>query len=98
MLKVAYPKADEAFRQRLLEYVETHLANCERNEKDPDTLRSRNYEVYNLLYWLVKIAPNCSLARQKFNEIQASYPDFQPREYPDLDWYISTEWVGPQSL
>ncbi|PNR89086.1 hypothetical protein CN13_04140 [Petrotoga sp. HKA.pet.4.5] len=97
LLKVAYPKADVAVRQRLLENVETYLANCERNEKDPANLRSQNYEVYNLLYWLEQIAPNCSLVHQKFSEIQARHPDFQPREYPNLDWYISTEWVGPQS-
>lgn len=97
LLKVAYPQAGETIRQRLLEYVETHLANCERNEKDPDTLKSRNYEVYNLLYWLKQNAPNCSLAHQKFKEFQDKHTDFQPREYPDLDWYISTEWVGPQS-
>lgn len=96
LLKVAYPKADETIRQSLLKNVETHLANCERNEKDPATLKSRNYEVYNLLYWLKQNAPNCSLAHQKFKEFQDKHTDFQPREYPDLDWYISMKW-GHQS-
>ena len=96
LLKAAYPQADEAVRQRLLNDVEIYLAGSDSGEEDPAAVRRRSYEVYNLLYWLVQIAPHCSLARQKFSEIQARHPEFQPREHPDLDWYGS-EWVGPQS-
>jgi hypothetical protein len=97
LLKAAYPQAGEAVRRRLLQNVEIYLANCDSNEEDPAAVRRRNYEVYNLLYWLVQIAPHCSLARQKFSDIQVRYPEFQAREHPDLAWYSSVEWVEPQS-
>jgi hypothetical protein len=93
LLKAAYPQADEAVRQWLLNDVEIYLAGSDSGEEDPAAVRMRSYEVYNLFYWLVQIAPHCSLARQKLSEIQDRHPEFQPREHPDLDWY-SAEWVG----
>lgn len=97
LLKEAYSQTDEAIRQRLLDNIENYLADNGSCSEDPDAVENRSYEVYNLLYWLVKVAPHCILTRQKFSEVQATHPEFQPREYPDLDWYGTVGWIGLQS-
>jgi hypothetical protein len=65
---------------------------------DPDAQRTVNYERYNLAVWLHTIAPASTIATDHFNELQGRYQDFTPREYPDLDhWITAGGFVGPQS-
>ncbi len=84
------PKASQAARARILE----------RTMEGPDSLegKTKEYAVYNLLYWLAKAAPDCSLTKGQFDDFRAMHQEFGPREHPNLDWWIGQSgWVGPVS-
>ncbi len=51
-----------------------------------------SYEVYNLLYWLKRSDPSCHHANSRFDAFQEKV-DFEPREYPDRDFWTGS-WVG----
>ncbi|WP_258360226.1 SIR2 family NAD-dependent protein deacylase [Moorella sulfitireducens] len=92
LLKTAYLLANGIVRQQLLDQAEQYL------EYDKDDERKiRPYEVYNLVVWLNQVAPDCTLAAGKLQELSEKYPDFKPREHPDLDRSISVDWHSPQS-
>ena len=83
VLQSAYPDASEPSRIAILERaVEGFQA-----DSDDDT---REYEIFNLLYWLTQVAPECSRASAGFAEIASKHPKFGPREHPDMD-----SWFGP---
>lgn len=50
----------------------------------------RPYDIYNLLYWITTVAPDCAQARTQLKKIAAKHPEFGPRERPDMD-----AWIGP---
>lgn len=54
----------------------------------------RPYEIYNLLYWVVTAAPDCGQARAYFDKFSARYPQFGPREHPDMDSWVGGVTVG----
>lgn len=85
LIKAAYPEAGERQRLYLLEAIEQYAQRSE--ESDYGT---RIYEVYNLLHWLTRVAPDCELAARKFSEIQDACPQFEPRARPDLDVWTET--------
>lgn len=58
--------------------------------------RSAEYEVFNLLTWTATFAPSSDSARAALDAVAAEYPDFAPRDHPDLDSYIESGWVGQQ--
>ena len=97
LLENAYPGASESLRSALLEKV------CEGRHGGADSLpeTTRQYEIYNLLYWLHKADPTCALAKQRFEPAQKMHPDFGPREHPDMDVVISGGvwgWKSPISV
>lgn len=83
VLQSAYPNASERFRITLLE----RAAEGFRVETDDDT---KEYEIFNLLYWLTQVAPDCSCTSARFAEFARKHPEFGPRDHPDMD-----SWVGP---
>lgn len=90
VLQRAYATASEPTRAALLE----------RATKGSDSLEgsTKEYEIFNLLFWLAKHAPDCVLTKKRFAEFAANHPDFGPREHPNLDWWIGgVRWVGPTS-
>ncbi len=90
VLQGAYATASEPTRAALLE----------RAIKGSDELegRTKEYEIFNLLFWLVNNAPDCALTKRQYVDFSANHPDFGPREHPDLDWWIGgVGWVGPKS-
>ena len=87
LLQRAYPQSSQLVRERLL----TRILQGQSSERDTDSENGSNqYEIYNLLVWLRKIAPECALANQSFEEMQASHPEFAPREHPERDFGFST--------
>lgn len=59
--------------------------------------KTREYEAYNLLYWLSKADPGSELTQARFNK-SGEGRDFIPRPHPDLDFYMGeAEWVGHRS-
>jgi hypothetical protein len=82
VLQKGYANASEDVRTKILE----------RALKGSDVLeeRTKEYEVYNLVLWLAQTAPDCLITKQRLDEFVTAHPDFQPREHPNLNW-----WVGP---
>jgi len=71
------------------------LAGSPTPEHGPEVERHAKYEIYNLLVWLVKAAPDWAEAAKQLQQLQETNPDFGPRENPDLNWSMTVGW-GPQ--
>jgi hypothetical protein len=82
VLQKGYANASEGVRTKILEQV---LKGSDALEE-----RSKEYEVYNLVYWLAQTAPDCLITKKRLDEFVRAHPDFRPREHPNLNW-----WVGP---
>lgn len=90
VIKGAYPGASVSTRTTFLGRA-THV-----DDKDVHP-----YEIYNLLYWVTKAAPDCDQARAHFEIFSGSHPEFGPREHPDMDSWIgsvTTGWPSPLSV
>ncbi len=92
VLEVAAEKASKAARDHLLAAVQ---AGPSLPEDIPDIDRHTQYAIYNLLVWLAQVAPGWSEAGTALAAVQATNPDFAPREHPDFDsWTTSGTWGG----
>lgn len=53
---------------------------------------------FDWLYWLLRAKPDCTLAGAAMAPIKAQYPDWQPKDHPDLThWSGTAEWGGYES-
>ena len=93
LLKGAYATAEEEVRQEVLDVV---VAGVKPEGLDSAEEPVREYEVYNLLYWLRQAAPECEFASAAFADICEQHPSFKPREHPDLRSWTKTTW-GPMN-
>ena len=85
-LKEVYPSAAEGARKS---FVDSALVGTSDKAYASLDVQSKAYMVYNLLVWLAAAAPNCSFLRAALNRIKNEYPDFQPREHPELKHWTS---------
>jgi Domain of unknown function (DUF4020) len=83
VLANAYVNAGEDARRLTLKRIRQGIP-----AKDNPGLkkRTREYERYNLLYWLSKTAPDDQSAQEAFRLEQERHSDFAPRDDPDLDF------------
>ncbi len=81
LLAEAYGKSSETHRAELLAQAEKAM-----NRSGEDHER---YEFFNLLSWLHKHAPECSLVAEKLQLIQERHPEWGVREHPDFN-----SWIG----
>ena len=51
------------------------------------------YRSYNLLAWLHSALPTDPRITAAFNAVQLANPDYQPREHPDLNMYMTSGFV-----
>jgi hypothetical protein len=89
LLAAIYPSASSQMRERLIDVIERgdpELAE----DADPDSRRTNEYEIYNVLVWLNQVAPECPLIKERLALAQERNPTFGPRPYADFD-----SWVGP---
>ena len=88
-----YPDASLQYRESLIKAVWDYRL---RKDEDPEWERKATAEHhFDWFDWLHKSYPNCPLAKQALDEVLADYPQFRPREHPDLKhWFES----GPVSL
>lgn len=93
LLEAAYPEAQEGTRMKALERVDVGLTGDVAEGLEEET---RVYVKYNVLVWLSKVAPDHRPTRELLERIKGAHPDFEPREHPDFDSWISTGYVGPQ--
>lgn len=81
----AYPAADAARRQAIIAAVRTYHAPGNEN-----TEHDIAYQHFSWFHWLHSADPTCTLVKQALESVLEHYPEFQPREHPDLTW-----WIGP---
>ena len=92
LLETAYPEAGRDTRTDVLNAV------CSRLDEIEDGEQRSAYSVFNLLYWLAQAAPACDLAASRLAEVEDEHPKFEPREHPDLDFWIGgVQAVGDPS-
>jgi hypothetical protein len=65
--------------------VQALLAETAAGPAEVDSKEQSPYRRYNLLAWLARVAPDVSAITEAFNREQREHPEFQPREYPDLN-------------
>jgi len=82
LLKAAVPSSGEALQTSLLEQV---LRGPSGEEVNGIEERLKSYETFNLICWLVRIAPSFSKATDERNKLQEANPDFQERSWLDFD-------------
>lgn len=56
----------------------------------------RDYEIYNVLSWIVRHAPHLKMAVDALEQARAHHPDFQERDHPDLIAWSESGTFGPQ--
>jgi len=94
LLKNSYPRSTKETRKLVLDRIKRGPGK--QRKIKPDTAK---YMVFSLLEWLHRVDPKCALALKALEDIQRANPDFQPREHPDMDFWMSTRWgsVSPLS-
>ena len=89
-VKRAYPKISLERREVLIESVRAYQWT---NEEDPNAARYTARQHFNWFDWLHKSQSTCTLAKQALDAVLTEYPNFKPKEYPDLmHWMSSDGW------
>ena len=92
-VKLTYPEISLERRNILIESVRNYpWANGE----DPDTRRYIARQHFNWFHWLHKSDPSCTLVKQALDEVLAKFPNFEPKEYPDLMYWIGSGGIAPR--
>lgn len=93
-VKRAYPKLSLERREVLIESVRTYQWT---NEEGPNAARYTARQHFNWFDWLHKSQPTCTLAKKALDAVLTEYPNFEPKEYPDLMHWMSSDGWEPQS-
>lgn len=83
LLKLAWNEATDDAKDMVVAAAESSMHA---------TSESSEYEVYNLLYWLSTLIPPHQVAIRAFESAQAAHPNFEPRDHPDFDHWMSVGW------
>ncbi len=82
----AYPDASPDWRKKIIEAVLTfRWANEEDADKEQRTARCH----FDWLHWIHAAAPQCDFAKQAIDTVSGKYPNWRPRDHPDLTHWIS---------
>lgn len=81
LLAAVYAPSGEPVRTKLLRQAETAMK--------PAGEDYERYEFFNLLSWLHRHAPDCTLVMEKLGPIQERHPQWRMREHPDFNSWIS---------
>ena len=92
-VRLVYPEISSERREFLIESVRNYPW-AEGDE--PDTRRYIARQHFNWFDWLHKSDPNCTLVKQALDEVLAEFPNFEPKEYPDLMRWIGSGPLAPQ--
>ena len=93
VLKSVYSGIDRAHRQTLISVILAYEWPGEDAGKD----RHAAYYCFNFLSWLCPADPDCDLVQRELAKILQKYPDFQVREHPDLNSWITSGVYRPES-
>jgi len=97
LLRAVFARADEAAQRRFIAHSMAANVLPDSVALDPEAAQTVAYERYNVAVWLRQIAPDSTIAAEHFGRLQQQHQEFGPREHPDMDHWISTGFVGPQS-
>ena len=90
-----YPKATKERRRQVVEAVLSfRWPETESEGETGERERLTSLHHFDWLHWLHEAAPRCDLAKQSLDEVTLKYSDFEPREYPDLHWWIKDSSEG----
>ena len=95
LLKAAFQNSGEALQTSLLERV---LRGPSGEDASGIEEKLKSYETFNLICWLVRIAPSFSKAVDARSKLQEANPDFQERSWLDFDSWSEVghvEMVSP---
>ncbi|MCL2787310.1 MAG: SIR2 family protein [Micrococcales bacterium] len=86
-------KAGATMREGLLRAV---LAGPKLDDGASTSGLDSDYQVYNLLVWLDRHAPDWGAVKRELRRLEKEYPSFATREHPDFNrWFSRSVWVGP---
>ncbi len=91
-LKIAYPAVGESRRRAVIKDILDYRWPGAQNE-DSDTLTVSHR--FSWLEWLLDVAPACCLLREALQSLRQQYPDFNEREFPDVDRRTSLRDTSP---
>ncbi len=97
MARNTYQELSRQKREALIQAI----SNYELPE-DISTYRNERlaYHRFNWFCWLQSTDPNCELLTQELDKIRVQYPEFQPRQHPDLPhgWLVGSTTQSPWSV
>ena len=93
VMRELYPHAGPEQRERMVAIVRAFRWPDE-EEEDRERLAARHQ--FDRLHWLHDSDPGCAVVRRALDDVRSQYPDFAPRDHPDLTYVIRPEF-GPQS-
>lgn len=98
LLKNAYPSASNSAKRKMIRAARVACARRLRAlREDRRRKRTAKYELYNLMLWLSRVAPNCPVAGAAFTKMSTAHHDFAPREHPDLNHsMIAPGWLDAE--
>ena len=88
-----YPQAGPQRRERMIAIIRDFRGRDE-EEEDRACLAARHQ--FDRLHWLHDADPGCAVVRRALDDVRSQYPNFTPRDYPDLTIVTRPEF-GPQS-
>ena len=94
VLKGIYSDIDREHRQKLISVI---LAYEWPHEEDLDKDRHTAYHRFSVLNWLHQADPDCDLIQEELSQVFQEHPDFQAREYPDLNYWSGSGIHCPES-
>ncbi|MBW2121396.1 MAG: DUF4020 domain-containing protein [Deltaproteobacteria bacterium] len=92
LLKEAYPGVDPDVHEQFLEEAIRQIDS--QPIEDEEDKKHREYKKFNLLHWLSLAVPACPEVTARLARIKKLYPQFKPREYPDLDFWGGGGYVA----
>lgn len=93
LLEQCYSKASPEARKRIIEKA---LLGSKWEGYENVEERTKQYEIFNLVVWLHRIAPDCDFTNDALTTLKKQNPDFGEREFPQFDhWSGGVQSVDP---
>ena len=95
LIRKAYPGANPETRVKLIQAIRDAV---DMRRREGDDVAIGDGELYDWFDVLLKADRNCELAIDAFRGIHDKYPEWEPREHPDLLHHTSAaRWIAPVS-
>lgn len=93
LLRHSYPQASDNARRLLLDRA---MQGPKGRRFEQLAEGTKVYETFNLIVWLKRAAPNCPLVQERYYRLRRENPDFEEREFPELDfWFGGVRSIDP---